>query len=742
MTESRKKTITSIVDGIKIPHIDLNCKNIFILSGDFGTGKSWVTSMAESEISSLGETDAVLRLEQVREMGYLPEFLNNAILTFRAAFPDAHPFPGAETAYNMTRYLELLNQIKSKNPELFEDVLSSYILKSNADIYISDKFLNDSQIKNKITAEIIEHIEQKGDQRLLLDTSKVVAESFIVDLMTYFFDTEKDPHAYTDAMSGNKRKKIVFVVDNYELISGSINQWLFEEFFNYCFNKTFNEFTAYNITQIPAHLKVSDFFDFRFIIVSRKDLVASNEFSNLDKFRHLIERYTLKPLEISEMEEFVSETHYQYKSTLENLHAISHGIPYNILIWLEYFSLGNVESDNSLVYLKITETILKYCSEEQKDWIKCAAFLNEFDENALRCFSFIGESYSRAFSFFQNASDFCLPAKNNLKMIEVKLIIREFVKESVSLESFHVAKEYSKIARSYQEIKDIFVGLNAEEVNVVRNLAYFVNIDEPYGLEQTFQTDVEKARLFIKKYPGWFEKKNNSFSLKADIAEKLTKFNKMVDLEKFHDKLNLIGSIWEKQQKRLNDEILDCQASLPKLNQEIISLEKISNSHKSVYESNQKEFIQKENTLIELRKKLSAFSPRHAFLSSGVNFFAALIVFLISVYFPMFFGNPENQDSVQIVQYIMRFLTIVFGIIGCVYSIKGGMIASKKKELNELKQQIQETENEKQQFQDKMKEIRESKESSQRREIEIYEKLKEINKKIKENQEKLLEPYI
>jgi len=741
MTESRNKAIESIIDGINKHYTDIGCKKIFFVTGDFGIGKSWVTAKAEEELISSDSADAVFRFEQVREMGYLPEFLNNAILSFRASLSENDVFSGNETSYNMTRYLELLNLLKTKSPELFEDVLTSFVLKSDADIFISEKFSQNELIKDKIASEIIELIEQKGDQRLLLETPKVVAESFIVDFMTYFFSSEDDTTAFKHALSGTKRKKIVFIIDNYEHISGSINDWLVNEFFHYCFNKTFSEFLAYNITHIPSHLKISDFFDFRFIITGRKEHPIPNELHQFNSFRHLAEYVSLKALEISELSEFVSSSGYNYEN-IENLHTISYGIPYIILLWLEYFSRGGIEADKSLVYLKVSESLLRYSSEEHKEWILCAAFLNDFDQNGLRCFPIIGDSYQKAFSFFENATDFVNQAKNNLKMLEIKPFIKEFIKETVSLETFDTAKEYLTVSRNYNDIKDIFAGLTVEDVNVVRNLAYFTNIDETYGLEQAFQTDTERAKGFIRKFPGWFDKKTRCIQIKPDIADKLKKFNKMVDMGKLQDKIILIGGIWERQQKRLQTEILDCQASLPELNQEIIILEKENNSHKSVYEGYQKEFIEKENYLIEIRKQLSAFSSRHTFISSGMNFGAAMLVFIISVIFPDFFGKPDNQDSVEIVQYIMRFLAIVFGIIGCIYSIKAGMIFSKKKELNELKKLIRDNENERQEIQDKMKEIRDKKDLAQKRVIEIYEKLKDINNKIKDNQEKLLEPYI
>ncbi len=743
MIKSRKAVFDNIISAIAAGTDEIATKKIILISGAFGTGKSWIVSAAENEIDTSSLSDAVLRLEQSRDMGYLPEFLNNAILTYKATYSKGRSFSSSETSYNMVRYLELLNIIKQGSPELFEDVLTSFVLKSDADIHILEGDYHSSvENKERLSKEIKNIIELKGDQRLLLETPKVVAESFIVDLMSNFYSGLMSGGDLNSILQQGSKKKIIFIIDNYEHISGSINRWLTEEFFQYCYKRKFSEFIAYSPANLPPNLKVSDLFDFRFIISSRKDPVFSHDLSEWAAFEPVSLTLRLKNIEKDEVAEFLEESGFKKEIPADKLFANSYANPYMLALWLEFYNLGVSDADSKLIYLKASESILRYNSEEQKEWIRCAAFLNEFEENGLRCFPIIGDNYKIAFSFFEKSNELAQPAKDNTKRLALNQTLREIISETVSLDSFATAKEYVSIARVYNDIKDLFIGLSSEEVNVARNLAYFNHIDDSYGLEKAFQSDAQKAKQFISKFSGWFDKSKYTVSLKPEIAAKLAKFNRFVDKDKQIDKMNLIGRIWEDYEKKLRKEIIEAQESLTGINQEIISAEKENNQQKVIYDSYQKEYIEKENMLIELRKKIGFFSSRQSFASSAGYLFTAVVIYFFGSLFPDLVGTTENADSVEIGQYVIWFIALVFLVVSFSKALSGTKIFAKRSELKELKERIAAADAEKNELQNKMKIVRDEKELVQKNINDVYERLKNTNIKIKENQEKLGESFI
>ena len=65
-------------------------------------------------------------------------------------------------------------------------------------------------------------------------------------------------------------KKVILILDDFDSVFGSINQWLKDIFIPLVSEKRFSDFISFNTDFINPEYKIKQFFEFRFILGSRE----------------------------------------------------------------------------------------------------------------------------------------------------------------------------------------------------------------------------------------------------------------------------------------------------------------------------------------------------------------------------------------------------------------------------------------------------------------------------------------
>ena len=106
-------------------------------------------------------------------------------------------------------------------------------------------------------------------------------------------------------------KKVLILIDDAQSEIGSILEWLTGCFLKYCYEKTFKDFISYDIQSFKTDLKISDFFDFRFVISNRISPTIDNFPGNLSGYESLLKEIVLEPLSKQNMEILLMEIRHR-----------------------------------------------------------------------------------------------------------------------------------------------------------------------------------------------------------------------------------------------------------------------------------------------------------------------------------------------------------------------------------------------------------------------------------------------
>ena len=674
------KYIYNICRSFEFDSIAQNSKNIVFINGSFGTGKSNLVRKIEKELAARKIVDAVVKFDEAENISFLTEFMKKASNYFYFVEDEqeqTQPF-FSETDSNLRRYYDLLNRLNDSNPDLASAYFKDNVLRAYSD---EEGKKDDSASHSQLQEGIEKIFSKKGERILLLENPKIVAESLIVDLMNCFFSGILNKTEDIDLKEIHK-KKIVFIIDNYESIFGSVNRWLAEFFFVYCYNLNFAKFIYYKIEIINPQAKVSDFFDFRFIISSRENL---SEFipEYFSAYSEMSEIYRLEPMTEAQLGNFLEAHGIETANYLKDVYEISSGIPALINYTFDILSQYQEDFNSSLVYLFAYENILKHKTEEQKEWIKCAAFLNEIEANALRCFPSISHNYKRAYNYLNKSTEISTKSKNS-NTLKLNKAIKKYISYAVQDNFPEQADFYTNIANSYNSIKSFINQFNDVEIEILRELAYFKSFMVSVLINHCFAENLNLVKSILEKYSEMFSINNNIYKPKQTFSIKFDKFNRLIEPNLYEQKIKKIQDYWKDYsnsvsaknsnlEKKQNDllEKLNKEQIKHSENEQIISdsLDSLSNLKDEL--KKHKEKLKKFNTT--KLKKIAVFSILIAVFS---------VIFKVASTEVFFDSNQINTLST--ISSFCNFLSVAFSLLCLLLLIRIFIINSNKKDISFL----------------------------------------------------------
>jgi hypothetical protein len=733
-----KNIIKQIVKSIE-KSLKEDPKPIHFINGMYGSGKTAAIKSIVKELKENVLVDGIIIFQDQ----YNLEFLVDIAASFELMKLDNNSFrivdlseKDSEQKYNKKYFKELIDVLNEKDKELARHF--TYYKKCKS---IGEKFILDiTDPEEDISSLIEEHISKKPEQRLLLQTEDVCSESLIVDLMNVFYPINDNEPSDMKSLMPIKPAKILVVINGHSSCNAVLYSWLFNSLFNYVFNKAFSEFINYDIVDNDDRIRVNQFFDFRFIITGRENTSISKLYPSLENYQERIKVHRLNKLSKKEVADFLTEKNIKIDTDISNLHSLSFGLPELVMLWSEYFLLDDVGDDTSVVYNKAATQILENKSAKEKEWIRCASFLDEFDSYGLRCFPEISKEYKIAYEYFAFFNELSVFSKDNASL-QLHEEIREIISRSISSKSEKIFSEYQKIAETYKNARKLYCGLSIKEIEVFRNFAYFSKFEKKCILKEAYESDYELAIKFLNDHPDFFEIGKYSISLKSDIREKLDEFNKRIDLGKYAEKKEFVNKILEDFTRNIREDILAIDDRIQNLNREMKDIKVNINPKKSINESLQRQYIDKENERIEIKKKLSNLKYKSNLFSSLINLGFAILFFFIAFYLPDFYeGVGINRDS-KTVETLVFITSGIFAVSSLIYSIRSLSSKMKKSDRKEAEERLQTIEREKANNHAEMKKLKQESTQLQNRLKEIEKELEVLKSEISDNRAKLSEDY-
>lgn len=572
-------------------HIEL-----LLINGCFGIGKSYLLEQFKNELFNRSNNFIIYDYLHIRQNEYLHEFVYSLAMS---CFDPTNIDP-KETFINRNRFHELLNKFSIENKSIYNIIVSSNKLK-NIPEFISDSSF---KIDNSELLKVKEKLYQ-DDFDILFNANRLASESFIVDLFNRHFDLEKPT-----------KKKFLFILDNYDAAAGTINNWIFNDL-TCLFDSYFNELTYFSSQKFPD-IKISDIFTFKFIISSREYFEIKSPYVEQTSI-------TLKPFDKFEVLKYFISKNIDIQESLDFVYTFTNGIPFLLSLVSETVLLSDGEvSDYSQIESIAIQRAFNYLTEDQKDYIRAASFLDEFDEEALEFLPLIKDDYRKAFKFLSNTNEFC--EHNAKNKISIKKFIRSLVIRDLRNESPTTAKNFELISQLYNNYNNLFKVFEPEERIIIRMLSYFRCFDKIFAIEEVFGENASTARKIIDKYPILFTEKNGLYFVEEKISDSVLALEEISQTNLYDKTMLKIKSSWSKYVESLQKEL---QTNNKELQEFIKNIEELKNQENEV----KIEYAKLESDMLLLSREINEVEVLFQKYKHDTNLLYIVIPLLVLVFF-------------------------------------------------------------------------------------------------------------
>ena len=523
--------------------------SIVSFHGLFGAGKTTLLRKVRSIVENEKLVDAIMATNEDIAATTLPEFVYALASGFQSFTDDVFRLELEETDARRRRFLQIAGQLGADAVPLLQRVRGEE--RSGVAGY------GDHRVEAETLAlevAIKSQFNNRDDQRLTLDTANVVTEALIVDLMSTFFPL-RDDTSLEDQLKTRGRRRILVMIDTYEKITPLVNPWLLESFLPYAYLKRFGDFQSYRTSHLPDRVHVRDFFDIRIVIAGRERLSLTDAERRWDRYRDVLREHRIGPFTRDELVEFLESHGVDASAHVDEVMKLTQGLPYLASLWVDAASAEAAGAEPAFLNALAEQRIFWYKTPEQREWIRCASFLDWFDADALRCFAPIGESAPRAFEYLRNSSEVALPSRAHPGKFELHEIIRIALREATMQESGERAEDYREAAEAFYEAFEVLGRYGGEQRHMMRRLAYFARFDD-VAIERYFGGEAQKVRDLLDDAPHMFVQEESSLrTMKPDIRRRLARYNRCADRATYQERTNELKQLWSERAEELRSQI-------------------------------------------------------------------------------------------------------------------------------------------------------------------------------------------
>lgn len=708
-------------------------KRVILLNGMFGVGKSSLIEKLKQITLETCVVDAIVLFPRTKKVQFLTEYLSNCILLLNNNYNTNDDNYFYETTYNKNRFNDLTELVRNYDASFYNSFSAQKTLKSIPELIMFRNTSNNDFIN--FEDKINQIIEKKGDKRLLLNTGTVAAESLIVDLMNNLYHLTDNNISFQELPS--QPKKILFLIDDTELEMGSIIEWLNNKMFKYSFEFTFNDFICYDIKSFKTDTKIAEYFDFRFVVSSRISPINVNLIENLFENKSLLKEVVLEPLTKIQMKIILENESLDVEKFIDLIQQYTNGIPFLIDLWLNIVKNGRNNFSSIAQYAMAR--IFKNKTETEFIWLRCAAYLEEFDEIALWCFPQIAHRYNDAFIYLKNNFEFTSSSKFDDNKIVFNPILKEIIKNSSKADYPDLDENYHNISSIYSMISLIKPKLNVDELNSIRQLAYFKRFDKEETIDAVFNENSPKVRSIVNSKPELFISDSKTMSLKDEIANPLIQLNKLIDYDRFMDNLEQVRNICSIHTNKIQESLDKNIRQITYIKDEKTWFEKKAKSKEQTYHQLKQAFLETENEIIGLRKQIEIISkwkvPRIGLIALGIG----LLIAIFQIFIPGVWGSLFKQNSQSIIPYLTYPISTLLFLYGSYVLIKSIINKTFKKSADFIHDCINKSETDKSNIQSEMNSTRQELDDIEFRFKEMDIQVNILQSHVEELQEKLLE---
>lgn len=552
----------------------------------------------------------------------------------------------SELDFFLSKFKDVFSKLNDRNSNLARKILDSYRLKD----YFETQFLGDKPFTSLLNYqdEIKEIFSKNIDKRVLLKLFDAISEAIIFSIFNVY---------HQNKLSGKIKFYLIF--DNYELGAGVIDHWITNHLYKYLENLSFGEYENYEPIENWKDKKAKLLFEYKIILSTRYNFTFEKLVSQITTNK--IKRIFLEPLNKENLSSFIPESTSKLNSN--EIYLLTFGIPLAISFILDKNPEGIDKFDKSSYFKFIANRIFDRINPKLKETIKLISVFDFFSEETIRCLKENYPLHNVIFNYFYQNKELTINSREAKDALELaqhyKFFISNFL-ENIEKEKF---QNFATICNAFKTNFEPLKNLPLIERKALRNLAYFDEFDLGQTLKEIFQDDYSTIEKFVKEHLEFFNQNNGIFSIKKELKQKLTEFNKIVDNIRYNFKIGLIKEVSEKVKENYNTKIGSLKKEKEKNNERIQKYQIIKSKIKGEIQEIQKNIVSTENYLIDLNSKKYSTSRKHMWLPFSLLAVAAIVVFLIGNNILYIFSESINIESIKGLGTTLKIFSILlFGI--------------------------------------------------------------------------------
>ncbi len=528
-----------------------NPSRVLYLHGTFGVGKSHILDIAKKDLPS-DDNLIIFDYDHRHEIEYFHEFVYNL---FASQIKKELP-ARCETFENRNNFLNLLNNSYSLQKEMHHLIkkrnklrnVPGFLARENSDLSVPN---------------LAEKYElSQSDSSLLFEPERFAAESFLIDLLAtnYNFSNSDQIELPTQP------KNIIFIIDNYDKIAGSVNDWICNILLDKIYNQKLSEFKFYEITNFPEDAKAADFFDFKFLLAGRERFNCNIEYKC---FNSLFIEKLRDPLVLKLLE----ESNIDASENLEAICQITQSLPFLVNLLADTLLQNNGSVDDlSALEDEALKRAINYLDISELSYLKSAAFFDDISAEALSFAPLIKDDAELAYKFIEASSEFSENSETD--KVRIKPAFATLLKNSVWKTNPMLAENLETIAELYDTYADLMQNFLPEERETIRHLAFFKNFDRIFAIQEYFGDKAAGVRKIIDKYPTLFFDLTYSIRIEPDIAAFILQFEKATDPQNYSKHKEKVKEIWQTYVSQLDSDLAKIKISFKEISDNIEELEK------------------------------------------------------------------------------------------------------------------------------------------------------------------------
>lgn len=686
-------------------------KDVFLISGGFGTGKSKLVEEILADLKAGTTVDGMIYLRNDNQARFLTELLHEKSVSVLSPSKEGNvkykTCPLRELEFNYEQFIEHTNALQKMSDDIYRKFCLVHCLKSShvwAAKYLEIK--DDS----KVVSEFVRaNFSKKSVIRLLLDTYTLSAESLIVNLMNIYFPmlNSGDPNIFANI----KKKKILLCFDEIDSINGSVYMFFLNYLIPYFFNKTFADFASYRISVLDTGMKVTDFFDFKILISSR------NNFESVirgvpEPMKSRIYNVELENLSQKEFAEITSQIEIPSFLDAQKYYEATFGIPALV------FDKNNAGQSGDFDFSRyVADKAYRFITKDfTDDEINILTLLPFMEEVGTVFLQYCDELAIPAFEVenFLMYNQFLLKNPENYA---IKPEIKQLIRNQIKFNNRKLFDRLNAIAQAINKIADLLADKGEDEVEVMEILAF---MPEENHLElSTMVINLEALKEFRRQNKNLFVPTQGQYILKQDCAERIRAFVKAVNPDKFQELTNLPSQLKSGVPgQRANLEVKKT-AEIRSLEKEKKNIDEKIRKIGNEFKVHQKKMIDIENSMIEKRRLINDNSYSTNIMVAVVSTIFAFAVLMVAIFIPNFV-NPEYDNSpIYSIQFIMYCIFFVLLVITTYLNMRAFKSFKKKGENAQYTEEIAQLEEEKLVWTENMQKCKDETENLKNRKKEI-----------------------